>query len=714
MASMSRATAYRRVSQAVQADVRAILAAADEHINAGNLPGVAATSFQPVEVREPPPNLSLGQVASGGICGGAQEFCDVDQSGDSIHSNHSFPVELDNVLGRRHRSVTEQDTVADSTSTSTLFKELDIASLKEDLRQWSLQSSVPHDVITNLLKVLRSYSCLRELPNSARALLSTPRVANVTLMDSGQYCHFGLCEGLHSALTHVVHVPDPIVIHVNVDGLPLTKSTRGQFWPILCRVSNCKPSEPFPVGVFFGECKPSQANVYLQPFVRDLKSVLQEGLTLGSKNFAVQVGALICDAPAKSYVLGIKGHNGYFSCSKCVTEGDFEQGRMCFPEVDAPLRTNNSFRTAEQEEHHTMKTILLELPIDIIKHVPLDYMHLICLGVVRKLLLLWIKGEKKYRIGKDSRDAVSGANSEMKHFVPSELSRKPRSLSELDKWKATEFRTFLLYTGPVVLMSHIAQCLMDNFITLHCAVSLLCSPQHCSQHLEYSRKLLGHFVEVYITLFGKHAVSHNIHGLIHVADDVNTYGPLDNYSAFPFENYMCRLKKYVRKPERPLEQLHNRILEERSFNKPSPSSSAQPPSSWDVIFIGTERAKLKGRHEEGPLPPGCVGPQYKALEVDSVTFKPGKRDSTSMLDDGTIVKMENIAHSDDRQPVIIGRKYEKLEDLYLYPCSSSLLNVHLASQASGLQFWPISKIKTKCVRLPVGKKFAVFPFVHQK
>ncbi|KAH7977664.1 hypothetical protein HPB49_003151 [Dermacentor silvarum] len=183
MASMSRATAYRRISHAVQADVHAILAAAGEHINAGNISGVASASFRPVEVPEPFPNLSLGQVASRGIGGGAQEVCDVDQTGDSSHSDHSLPVEPENLLDRRHRSLTQQDAVTDS-STSTLLKELDITSLKEDLRQWSLQSSVPHDVVTKLLKVLRSYSCLHKLPNSARALLSTPRVANVTLMDS--------------------------------------------------------------------------------------------------------------------------------------------------------------------------------------------------------------------------------------------------------------------------------------------------------------------------------------------------------------------------------------------------------------------------------------------------------------------------------------------------------------------------------------------------
>uniref|UniRef100_A0A1S4L4W9 PrC protein, putative n=1 Tax=Ixodes scapularis TaxID=6945 RepID=A0A1S4L4W9_IXOSC len=160
---------------------------------------------------------------------------------------------------------------------------------------------------------------------------------------------------------------------------------------------------------------------------------------------------------------------------------------------------------------------------------------------------------------------MSAANIELRHYVPSDMSRKPRGLADLDRWKASEFRLFLLYAGPVVLKSTIPDSLRDNFMTLHCAVSILCSPSSCAQYLDYAERLLAHFVETYIVLYGRHAVSHNVHGLIHVADDVRVHGCLHGYSAFPFENYMSKLKDYMRKPERPLEQLYNRIMEERKL-----------------------------------------------------------------------------------------------------------------------------------------------------
>ena len=36
---------------------------------------------------------------------------------------------------------------------------------------------------------------------------------------------------------------------------------------------------------------------------------------------------------------------------------------------------------------------------------------------------------------------------------------------------------------------------------------------------------------------------YNVHGLIHIAEDVKRFGPLDSYSAFPFENYLGHLKQ---------------------------------------------------------------------------------------------------------------------------------------------------------------------------
>ena len=62
-------------------------------------------------------------------------------------------------------------------------------------------------------------------------------------------------------------------------------------------------------------------------------------------------------------------------------------------------------------------------------------------------------------------------------------------------------------------------------------------------------------------LYGSNMLAYNVHSLIHLADDAQIYGSLDNVSAFPFENYMQTLKKLLRKLHLPLQQAIHRIYE---------------------------------------------------------------------------------------------------------------------------------------------------------
>lgn len=99
---------------------------------------------------------------------------------------------------------------------------------------------------------------------------------------------------------------------------------------------------------------------------------------------------------------------------------------------------------------------------------PIDYMHLVCLGVVRRLLFLWRKGPLKTRLPSRMLSLISESLLMLKPCIPHEFARKTRSLLEVDRWKASEFRMFLLYTGPVVLQGILSDVLYKNFSFVFC------------------------------------------------------------------------------------------------------------------------------------------------------------------------------------------------------------------------------------------------------
>lgn len=52
---------------------------------------------------------------------------------------------------------------------------------------------------------------------------------------------------------------------------------------------------------------------------------------------------------------------------------------------------------------------------------------------------------------------------------------------------------------------------------------------------------------------------------MYILDDVRHFGLLNSVSAFPFESYLGSTKRLLRSPNRPLQQLSKRILENKQY-----------------------------------------------------------------------------------------------------------------------------------------------------
>ena len=83
-------------------------------------------------------------------------------------------------------------------------------------------------------------------------------------------------------------------LQLNIDGIPLHKSTKQQFWPILGRILDSGHSSPFIIGLFCGDEKPSSVSEYLSDFIEDIKGVQLEGLLIEGHKMDVNIILTIC------------------------------------------------------------------------------------------------------------------------------------------------------------------------------------------------------------------------------------------------------------------------------------------------------------------------------------------------------------------------------------------------------------------------------------
>lgn len=67
-------------------------------------------------------------------------------------------------------------------------------------------------------------------------------------------------------------------------------------------------------------------------------------------------------------------------------------------------------------------------------------MHLVCLGVMKKLMFLWFsKGPLNVRVRSSKTNIISNNLLNLNPFITSDFCRKSRSILEMRRWKATEF-----------------------------------------------------------------------------------------------------------------------------------------------------------------------------------------------------------------------------------------------------------------------------------
>lgn len=282
--------------------------------------------------------------------------------------------------------------------------------------------------------------------------------------------------------------------------------------------------------------------------------------------------------------------------------------------------------------------------------------------------------------------------------MPIEFNRKPRSLNEVKRWKATEFRQFLFYTGPVVLKDKISTDRYINFLSLHVACSILSNSKHFHL-LDYASELLKYFVQTFKILYGAEHISHNVHNLLHITHDVKNFGPLQDFSAFPYENYLQTILKSLRKSDKPLSQIIKRHSEKCMAN------NLLPIKQYPIYCK---------EHNNGPTLNKTDVKQYAKIVFKEFSLQIQEPDNCFSLLNSSIILLKNILVSND-STLLLGNSILHCEDFYTNPCPSSNLGIYCTNNNIGpLEIFTMEDISHKCLKLKYGNKYIIMPLLHTK
>lgn len=570
------------------------------------------------------------------------------------------------------------DSSFSSNENEVLYNTLDTVTNPEslilsDISRWAAKSGCSRECLNQLLLILRKHG-MTELPADSRTLLETPRHVETAHKCGGIYSYVGIVKQVKKMLKlhHCLMNENNLFLTVNIDGLPLSKSSQSQLWPILGSLNNS--DSVFVIALYHGTSKPNSPNEFLEDFLNEVNFLQINGLEVEEKTFQFFLKAFVCDAPARAFLKCVVGHTGYYSCERCNIKGQYIDNRVVFLHDGSEIARNDQhFKQFLYHPHQKcISPLVSQLNFDCVSKFTLDYMHLVLLGVMKRMLQFLTKGPLQIRLSSNHISQISSRLNNISGSMPTEFNRQPRPLRDLPYWKATEFRQFLLYLGPVVLKGIVSHNVYEHFLGLHISMSILLNDSSQSRYrlLGYCRELLLWFVSKSKDVYGRKFISYNVHSLIHLCDDAENFqSSLNHLSAFKFENYMQVLKKNVRSNNNPVAQVIKRESELSSLvekSKPTP-------------FISADHLK----------------------------------DSCFLLESGKFCVV-NEAQKHSNQIIGTVLKPCSLGSIYKSPAESSLLNIFFVEKITGKRKeFPKNMLKRKVVCLPHRNGFALFPFLHE-
>lgn len=515
---------------------------------------------------------------------------------------------------------------------------------------------------------------------------------------------------------------------VNTDGATVHKCSSKSMWAIQLYQNFLPPilryiaKNILVVGLYFGAKKPDMHDFFF-PLFQELDTIYKEGgLCIERKekkyNFIPFIMQCCCDLPAKAEVQGMVNHNGYYSCGYCLHPGESIKSkknsksfvRYVHQKNPSELRTHHSmlqtYRTLKSTPIMGVKRVSCMIAaknFDLINGYCIDYMHCTLLGVVVKMLSLWLDSVNHNSCYYIKPKLQCILNQRLVKIKPnSNISRKPRPLSERSNYKANEYRNLLLYYLTYSLRGLLPKQYIDHFKLLSSSIYTLLKKEISLEEIDETEIKLDRFANEFERLYSTENVTTNIHLLRHIANSVRYHGPLWAQAAFGFESNNGILIKTNSK---------NNILHSLAWkysmrftlnvaNRDEKKSDVKVHGKQKITISKDEQLVLHGFES---LSDSGYLTIYKSVEVNGDKFSSTSSKEVATID-YVVRTEENTICSIKYFFVYQNILHAMIELFYVVGTSDHLEEVELSGK---FQVIPFNKIDEKMIYMKIGNESIV-------
>lgn len=208
------------------------------------------------------------------------------------------------------------------------------------------------------------------------------------------------------------------------------------------------------------------------------------------------------------------------------------------------------------------RSVMLDQPnFDMVTDLPTEYMHLVCLGVVKRMCEFTYKlGKKRNRVTKRKRSDPQLFNILIQAIlVPREFPRRIRNMDS-SSLKALEYRNILLFLFPIVLENIDKKFKKERQLWLALVFMIRSCVIPNEEFENVNKETIGKASELFYNLtyelFGQENCIYSFHVLPSHLMKIRGNVPLSERSAFCFESFYSEMKNLFKSgTNSPLKQI---------------------------------------------------------------------------------------------------------------------------------------------------------------